>query len=154
MSQKAKDFASARLKSTKAWSEFFDKSKYTWPPAKEVVTRLKDNVMYFQTNYVILFLVLCTYCVLTNPLFLLSFVAIIGMWTYALSYRSSPFTIGRFVISDNTRNCVLGAVTLGVFYYSSVGSTLFWLIGATLTFVLVHALAFTRVDDELNFGNL
>ena len=66
---------SDRLKSMKSWGQFCDKTKFSFPKLTELHLRLKvteyvfqftkkitqSNVTFFQTNYIILFLVFCVY---------------------------------------------------------------------------------------------
>eukprot|EP00026_Physarum_polycephalum_P019785 Phypoly_transcript_21968.p1 GENE.Phypoly_transcript_21968~~Phypoly_transcript_21968.p1 ORF type:complete len:194 (+),score=14.75 Phypoly_transcript_21968:70-582(+) len=92
------------LKSQRGWPEFVGgKEKYTVPSPKDVPTRVKENLLYFQTNYIILFLILCIYCVITSPLFLISFLLIVGLWVYFMVVRTTPITIGSRVVTDQQR---------------------------------------------------
>lgn len=50
-----------RMQSMKSWSLFCDKTKLSFPKITDIVSRLKSNLIYFQTNYVIVFLVLGIY---------------------------------------------------------------------------------------------
>jgi len=43
------------IKSMRNWSIFCDKKKFTLPKITEILTRLKSNVVYFQTNYIAVF---------------------------------------------------------------------------------------------------
>eukprot|EP01111_Echinosteliopsis_oligospora_P011232 TRINITY_DN3653_c0_g1_i1.p1 TRINITY_DN3653_c0_g1~~TRINITY_DN3653_c0_g1_i1.p1 ORF type:complete len:180 (-),score=15.93 TRINITY_DN3653_c0_g1_i1:44-583(-) len=147
-----------KMKSSRPWAEFFaGRTRYSIPKAKEVLPRLKENIIYFQTNYVVIFLVLCVYCVLTSPLLFISFVFVVALWCYFMIWRTAPVTIGTYVVLEKHKTMFLSAVTVVVFYYSSVGPILFWLLNASVTIVLMHAILYTpqsAYELELSFGSL
>lgn len=136
-----------RLKSVKAWSQFTDSSKLGLPKVTDVVVRLKSNLSYFLSNYIIIFFVLMLYCIITNPFFLFS-IALAGMlYLYMFKWRSEPIVLFGHTFSDRTKWIVLGTVSLFLFWYASVGNTIFWLIGAELVIVFVHALLYQPVEE-------
>lgn len=52
-----------RGKNLRKWGNFFDKSRFSIPKkSSQVLSRLKKNVKYFQTNYILIFLLLTLYC--------------------------------------------------------------------------------------------
>ena len=68
----------------RAWSEFADQKAFTAPVSmQEWTKRLVKNVEHYQANYIITFLVLMIYCVLTSPLLLIALaVSATGEWSY------------------------------------------------------------------------
>jgi len=128
-----------RMKSMQSWSLFFDRKKLAMPKVVDIPSRMKSNVVHFQTNYIILFFVLCIYSILTNPLFLLAVGASAALWMYAFHWRKDPLKILNHEVTDKEKTIVLSILTLGLFYFASVGNTIFWLIGATLTVVVLHS---------------
>ena len=50
------------LKSMRSWTNFADKTQFALPKVTEVHLRLKNNLLFYQTNYVIVFFVLALYC--------------------------------------------------------------------------------------------
>lgn len=50
------------LKSMRSWGEFTDKTQFSLPKITEAHTRLKNNLIFYQTNYVVVFFVLTLYC--------------------------------------------------------------------------------------------
>ena len=57
----------------RAWNEFADQKSFTAPATiQEWSKRLVRNVEYYQANYIITFLILMLYCILTSPLLLIA----------------------------------------------------------------------------------
>jgi len=136
-----------RLKSVKAWSQFTDKTKFGPPKPTEVVVRLKSNLTYFQSNYIILFFVLAIYCVITNPFFLFSIAITALLYLYLFKWRVEPIVIAGYTATDRAKLMGLGAVSLFLFWYASGTNVIFWLIGATAVVVFIHALLYTPVEE-------
>jgi len=136
-----------RLKSVKAWSQFSDKSKFGPRKITEIVVRVKSNVSYFLSNYIILFFILAIYCVITNPFFLFSLAISALLYLYLFKWRADPIVIFGQTVSDRAKLGFLAAVFVFLFWYASGGSTIFWLIGATSVVVFVHALLYTPVEE-------
>lgn len=51
------------LKSMKPWSIFGNKDQFSLPKITDIPKRLKNNLIYFQTNYIIIFSILMIYSV-------------------------------------------------------------------------------------------
>ena len=76
--------SSIQREKIRAWSEFADQKAFTAPVSmQEWTKRLVKNVEHYQANYIITFLVLMIYCVLTSPLLLIALaVSATGEWSY------------------------------------------------------------------------
>ena len=84
MSCESCDNTSVQREKIRAWSEFADQKAFTAPVSmQEWTKRLVKNVEHYQANYIITFLVLMIYCVLTSPLLLIALaVSATGEWSY------------------------------------------------------------------------
>eukprot|EP01112_Ceratiomyxa_fruticulosa_P023595 TRINITY_DN9098_c0_g1_i1.p1 TRINITY_DN9098_c0_g1~~TRINITY_DN9098_c0_g1_i1.p1 ORF type:complete len:172 (+),score=24.15 TRINITY_DN9098_c0_g1_i1:53-568(+) len=145
------------LQTRRPWKEFFaTREHYSLPNPTLLLTRLKANLLHFHVNYFVIFLVLSAYSIISNPLFLISFIAILALWGYALFIHPTHFTIRNITITNNQRNGILIGITLLLFYMTSAVSTLFWLLGASITVILVHSLLYNpEVNEEkLDFGDI
>jgi len=111
---------------------FFDRSKLSLPALTQVVSRLKANVAYFQSNYLLVFLVLCLYSALTSPLFLIALIAVGVMWLYMWRWRSDPYVVRGYTIPEKVTLVGLLAVTAFMFYLSSATDVVFWLLIVTV----------------------
>eukprot|EP01114_Cavostelium_apophysatum_P007105 TRINITY_DN1881_c0_g1_i1.p1 TRINITY_DN1881_c0_g1~~TRINITY_DN1881_c0_g1_i1.p1 ORF type:complete len:188 (+),score=15.34 TRINITY_DN1881_c0_g1_i1:198-761(+) len=141
------------MKSLRSWSQFSDKTKFGLPKVMEVPSRLKTNVMYFQTNYIAVFLILVIYCIITNPWFLLSLAVCGGLWVYVFHVRKDPVVIANREITEKQKSIALLVVTVILFYSSGVTASIFWLLGATITVTLIHALLYTPIEEtHFDFG--
>jgi len=141
-----------RMGSMRSWGLFCDRSKFGPPKVSEVYSRMKNNVQYFQTNYVLVFVLLVIYCVLTNPLFLLGLCAIGAMWIYVFYWRTQPIVLFSHEITAKEKTIAIGLLSLLLCYWAEVGNVLFWLFGATITLVLLHALFHKHADEVDEFG--
>jgi len=108
---------------------------------------------YFQTNYLLVFLLLSIYSALTTPIFLVTLIVVGAVWFYALKYKDSPVVLFGLRISEKIIAVVLVIITLVVFYMSSAGTVLWWLLITSILFVLAHAFFYTPAPvDEFGFG--
>jgi len=136
-----------RMKSVKPWAQFTDKTKFSPPKPTELVVRMKSNVSYFLSNYIILFFILALYCVITNPFFLFSIAISVLLYFYLFRWRQEPIVIAGYTASDRVKFGMLAVVSIFLFWYASVGNTIFWLIGASAVIVFFHALLYTPVEE-------
>lgn len=60
---KFSEWKDERMKSFRPMSSFLSRDKLSMPAPSDVVTRVRTNLTYFQTNYFVLFAVLGLYCV-------------------------------------------------------------------------------------------
>ncbi len=60
---KPNDWILKRKDTIKPWTEFFNCGKFRKPiTALQVKTRLQKNIEHFQSNYLIVFIILAIYC--------------------------------------------------------------------------------------------
>eukprot|EP01116_Phalansterium_solitarium_P009231 TRINITY_DN232_c0_g1_i2.p1 TRINITY_DN232_c0_g1~~TRINITY_DN232_c0_g1_i2.p1 ORF type:complete len:189 (-),score=54.38 TRINITY_DN232_c0_g1_i2:420-986(-) len=137
-----------RLKSVKSWAQFSDKTKFGPPKPTEIHLRIKSNITYFLANYIILFFILAIYCVITNPFFLFSIAISVLLYFYMFKWRQEPIVIAGYTATERVKMGIVAAVSLFLFWYASVGNTIFWLIGATGVIVFIHALLYTPVEES------
>jgi hypothetical protein len=140
-----------RGKNLRKWGQFCDRSKFLLPRPTQVLQRLKTNLSYFQTNYLIVFLVLTVYCVLTNPFFLFAVFSFLALYVYLFYWRSQPLKVGSHIVSDKEKTILVGTVTVIFFYIASVGSTIFWLLGVSITIVFIHALLYNPTNESEDY---
>lgn len=60
---KFSEWKDERLKSFRPVGTFLSREKLSFPPPTEVMTRVRTNLVYFQTNYFALFALLGLFCV-------------------------------------------------------------------------------------------
>lgn len=111
------------------WSVFF--ADFERPAsAKELPARIASNVKRFVSNYAVVVLLLSLYCILSSPALIFG-VAVLGVaWWFSASM--APIQLGPLTVGFRERAIVLALVTGVLFFYLSVGATIFWLVGASI----------------------
>jgi len=133
LTSKIKEFKNNKLENTRNWSQFIgQRNQYTVPTIDSTSTRIKENVVYFQTNYMILFLIFGAYFFITKPLFLF-LVTLLFLISVYIHYLNPDLPEYQKKIGYGVQ------VFLFVYFIFTAGSSLFWLIGATITVCLLHA---------------
>jgi hypothetical protein len=113
--------------------------------------RFLKNVEYFRSNYLFVFFILMIYCVLTSPFLLLAIAASAGAsYLVTLKHRESPIKLFNYTLSSRQ---LYGAVAVGsfpLFYLAGAGSAVFWVLGASLFVVGMHATTYAieTVDTD------
>lgn len=138
----ARDWINNRRQGLKPWREFAKTDKFRMPSGVAVVgQRLAKNVEHFQSNYLCVFVVLLLYCILTSPMLLIALVACFGM-LYVIKVRNDQkkLSIGGKELSPVHQYALVALVSFPLFYIAGAGSAIFWVIGASIFFIILHAL--------------
>ena len=136
-----KDFLWARYSSMQSWGQFIDTSRWLLPISiQQWSKRLIANLKHFQSNYIIIVCILFIYCILTSPLLLLVLLAIgAGGYIITLKNAQRPFKIFGKKLNLGQQYLVLGICSLPLLYIVGAGGAVFWVIGASLFLVTLHA---------------
>ncbi|KAH9405127.1 Prenylated Rab acceptor protein 1 [Tyrophagus putrescentiae] len=124
-----------------SWGSFIDTSKMQLPVSiqqwsKRIVTNLKN----FQSNYFCVFIILFIYCILTSPLLLLVLSAVLAAgYIITLKNAERPVKILGRKLNLGQQYLGLSILSLPVLYIVGAGGALFWIVGATLFFITLHA---------------
>lgn len=145
---KLKENVGHNFKNAKPLSEVFDMTMVSKPAStNEVVSRLKNNVSYFKTNYATVAVGTTALVMLMNPwsLIVLAFLALIWFYMYVL--KTTSLVIGGREFSDRETFWLMSGGSLFViFFLTSVGSTIFYALG--LSMILIAAHASMRIPDD------
>ncbi|EGG13931.1 PRA1 family protein 1 [Cavenderia fasciculata] len=133
ISSKVKEFKDSRLQNARDWKQFIGKrEKYSLPRPSDTGSRVKENLQYFQTNYFILFFIFATYVIITKPLFLFLLLTL-ALITIYMNYINTE-------LSEIQKKIAYGIqIFVSIYFLLSAGSSIVWLIGASLSIVLLHA---------------
>lgn len=146
--QHAKDWLWQRKAQMKPWTEFFKGSRFSRPKTvAEAGRRVMKNLEEYQSNYVVITLLLIFYCVLSSPLLLIA-LSVAGGGCFYLSYKNQGQKIrvlGRDLSRAEQYGLVL-LISLPLFILASAGSTVFWIIGASIFTVGLHASMLSTSD--------
>lgn len=124
-----------------SWGSFIDTSKMMLPQSiQQWSKRLVTNFKHFQSNYIFVFIILCFYCILTSPLLLLVLAAIAAV-AYILTLKNAerPFKLFGRKLNLGQQYMALGICSMPLLYFVGAGGAVFWVIGATLFVVTLHA---------------
>jgi len=100
------------------------------------------NVEQFQSNYLCVFIILFVYCILTSPLLLIALAACSGAIYYirAKNSETSRVVIAGREISPAYQYAAVAILSFPLFYMAGAGTTIFWVIGASIFVIILHAL--------------
>ncbi|XP_050352010.1 prenylated Rab acceptor protein 1 isoform X1 [Nymphalis io] len=127
------------LSSRRAWTQFVATENFKVPASlPRLSRRFYRNVEYFQANYLIVFLGLFAYCLITSPLLLIAMVA--SFFGYRkLTSGPNTWKIGGWELSKTQQYAVAAAGSMALCWLAGAGAVLFWVLGATVTVVALHA---------------
>ncbi|KAF9897643.1 hypothetical protein BX616_005229 [Lobosporangium transversale] len=129
-----------RLSSLRPFSEFFDKNRFSWPNGfSSITSRFNYNLNYFQGNYLLMFIAITAYSLLTNLLLLFSVVFAVGGWFGLQRVPPEGITIGQARFLPGQLKTALIGISVVLFFISSTIGTVFWIIGASAVTILGHA---------------
>jgi len=122
------------------WSEFAEQKSFNAPVGLQQWTkRLIKNVEHYQANYVITFLILMVYCILTSPLLLIA-LAVSGIGSYAVSkHEGQTLQIAGKEVPAKFRYALVGVISTPLLFIAGAGAALFWTLGVTATLIGGHA---------------
>mmetsp|Transcript_31038 Transcript_31038/g.34612 ORF Transcript_31038/g.34612 Transcript_31038/m.34612 type:complete len:208 (+) Transcript_31038:26-649(+) len=133
-------------------SVFCSRERLSFPAVSQIFNRLRSNLIYYQTNYMAIIFLIALYSAFTSPLLLVGLALIVWTWMYLFKWRTEPIKVMGFTIPDTFKMVVIVGVTLLLCYFTSIGSTVFWLLCASAVIIFLHAL-FHQPEQELDeFG--
>lgn len=146
----------SRWQLMKSWGAFIDTNKMVFPTAiQQWSRRLVRNLQYFQSNYLCVFILLFIYCILTSPLLLLALSASLGLgYIVTLKNAEKPIKFFGRRLTLGQQYLAIAIGSLPLFYIVGAGSAVFWVIGASLFVVGLHAsiYAIESIQDSLEDG--
>merc|ERR1712088_145973 len=142
-----KEWFGKRRANIRPLGEFFNTSNFQVPPsAGRLTKRLYKNVEYFQSNYVMVFIVLVLYCLISSPLLLIVIAATGGAFYIAgLKNADRKLSIAGHEVSLAQQYGLIGVCSIPFFLIAGAGGVVFWVLGASLFFITGHA-AFYNYD--------
>ncbi|XP_077293135.1 prenylated Rab acceptor protein 1 [Arctopsyche grandis] len=135
----------AQKQSVRPWLLFVQTSNFKIPTTlPRLSKRLIRNIEYFRANYLFVFIALFAYCLITSPFLLL---AICASLIICYKFRANPmkWKIGSYELTPNHQYALVCLLCLPIFFWAGAGSALFWVLGASITVISMHA-AFYNID--------
>jgi len=142
-----KEWFGRRRSSIRPVGVFFNTSNFQVPPsAGRLSKRLYKNVEYFQSNYVLVFLVLVLYCLISSPLLLIVMAATGGAcYIASLKNAERKITVAGHEVSLAQQYAGIGLCSIPFFLFAGATGIVFWVLGASLVLITGHA-AFYNYD--------
>lgn len=132
-------------KNLRPWSEFVNFNNFKSPAnIHRLSNRLMRNLMYFQSNYLCVFLGLFVYCLLTSPLILIVMGAVMYV-CYKIKQKNQNVTLFQKEINTNQQCIAVHVAAIPILFLAGAGAAMFWVIGASFFFISVHAI-FYNID--------
>jgi len=142
-----REWVAARKSNIRPIGQFFATANFQTPnSAGSLTKRLYKNVDYFQSNYVLVFLLLFVYCLVTSPL-LLVVMGLAGGACYFISVKNKQqkITLAGHELSLAGQYSAVALCCIPLFLLAGAGGVVFWVLGASLFFISLHA-AFYNYD--------
>ncbi|KAK4036180.1 hypothetical protein OUZ56_028246 [Daphnia magna] len=149
----AQEWVGTRRKQLKPWFRFVQTSKFQSPSSVPALgARIVKNIDHFQSNYLCIFVVLILYCLLTSPLLLFAVGTSLGACAL-ISRKNVDQKICVFgqEISLAQQYGLIAMVSLPLFYLAGAGSVVFWVLGASMFFIVLHASFYNNESPEESF---
>ncbi|KAG0057213.1 hypothetical protein BGZ83_000626 [Gryganskiella cystojenkinii] len=133
-------FREERLSSLRPASEFFDRNRLSKPTGiASVTSRFNYNLTYFQGNYLLMFLAITAYSLITNFMLMFSVAFVVGGMYFISRVPPEGINIGSSTWNPRQLQSALICVAIPLFFFSSTLGTVFWIVGASAVTILGHA---------------
>lgn len=149
-SVKVRDFFQRQRDSIKPWADFLNSKKFRPPKSVAVAgKRVIQNITNFQSNYLFVFLGLLMFCLLTSPILLLAMGACLGA-CYIINLKNADrkIVIMGKELSLAQQYAAVGVLSFPLFWVAGAGSAVFWVIGASLFCILLHASMYNGDEQD------
>ncbi|CAL1266473.1 unnamed protein product [Larinioides sclopetarius] len=137
----AKEWLLSRKERIRPWSQFLDVKMFHLPASfPKCTARVVKNIEYFQSNYIIVFIGLIVYCILTSPLLLIAIAALLGS-CYIIKLKNETRDISLFgqKLTVAHQYALVSIFAFPLFYLAGAGQVVFWILGASFFFIMLHA---------------
>ncbi|XP_013775089.1 prenylated Rab acceptor protein 1-like isoform X2 [Limulus polyphemus] len=150
LSSSSREWLQKTRENIQPWNSFFDMRKLKMPSSMSQSTkRVVKNIEQFQSNYFFVFIVLILYCLLTSPLLLIAVAVSLGA-CYIISLRNAEhrFHIFGHELTLAQQYGIVSVISFPLFYMAGAGSAVFWVLGASFFFIMLHAIFYSVERNE------
>ncbi|XP_072165817.1 prenylated Rab acceptor protein 1-like isoform X2 [Diadema setosum] len=158
-----REWFSARRQTIQPWGQFLSMARFTKPNSVATAgSRVVKNIEHFQSNYVFVFLILAIYCILTSPMLLIALGGLFGACYYiSVKNQNRKLKIGSYELTLAQQYGAVALLSFPLFFLVGGGSAIFWVIGASFFFIMLHAVFYNpaspQIDEiqmeEVSFGS-
>ncbi|XP_027562910.1 prenylated Rab acceptor protein 1, partial [Neopelma chrysocephalum] len=120
---RARQWLEARRAGVRPWGSFLDQRRFGVPrDLGELLRRLGGNAERFQSNYILLFLGLVLYCLVTSPLLLVALGVFFGAcYVVRLRAKEAPLVLLGRELGPGHQLALAGGVSLPLFWLAGAG---------------------------------
>ncbi|KAG2305373.1 hypothetical protein Bca4012_061915 [Brassica carinata] len=137
------------LATRRPWKQMLDLRSFHFPrKLASVITRIKTNIVYFQTNYTIVVLFSVFLSLIWKPLALLILLALIGAWLFLYFLRDEPLTVFDREIDHRVVLIVMSVLTLSILFLTDAKLNIAVAVVTGVVVVLLHAAV--RKTEDMN----
>ncbi|ORZ36474.1 PRA1 family protein-domain-containing protein [Catenaria anguillulae PL171] len=138
--QGLREYKDSKFQNWRPVTDFLDVRRIRKPASWDMIKeRANANLGYYQTNYVVIFFLICIYSLMTSP-FLLFSLAILAIAYHVINSSNSPtLTVLGNTYSTTQLNTYLAVLSIPLLWLGSAASTVFWIVGASLVVIGGHA---------------
>ncbi|KAF8114290.1 hypothetical protein N665_0039s0054 [Sinapis alba] len=135
------------LATRRPWKQMLDLSSFNFPrKIATVITRIRANTVYFQTNYTIFVLFSVFLSLIWNPFSLLILLSLIGAWLFLYFLRDEPLTLFDREIDHRVVLIAMSVLTLSILFLTEAKLNIAVAVVAGVAVVLFHA-AVRKTED-------
>lgn len=135
------------LATRRPWKQMLDPRSFNFPrKLATAISRIRDNTVYFQTNYTIVVLSSVFLSLIWNPFSLLILLALLGAWLFLYFLRDEPLTVFDREIDHRLVLIVMSVLTLSILFLTDAKLNITVAVVAGAAAVLSHA-AVRKTED-------
>ena len=128
------------LATRRPWRVMFDFHSVGIPRGlSDAFSRIKKNLLYFQTNYAIVFLVVIFLSLIKHPTSLIVLTVLVFVWIFLYFLRDEPLVLFGHQVDDRTVMISLSALTIGMLLFTHATGNILGSLLTAVVLVLIHA---------------
>eukprot|EP00118_Oscarella_pearsei_P024943 m.307166 g.307166 ORF g.307166 m.307166 type:complete len:213 (+) comp41976_c0_seq1:3-641(+) len=125
---------------TKSWRQFFSCARLSKPKScGDWGGRVVGNIKNYKSNYIFVFLGLVIYCIITSPVLLIGLLLVMFALWFIFRNEGKSISIAGKEIGLKEQVGLVCLMALPLFLFGGATSAIFWIIGASVCAILLHA---------------
>ncbi|GAB4853806.1 hypothetical protein Ancab_018000 [Ancistrocladus abbreviatus] len=144
---RAKERIRSGLGKRRPWQEVLAIHSFSLPSSfNEALLRVRTNLAYFCTNYIIVVLLILFLSLLWHPISLIVFIVMMAAWLFLYFLREEPLVLLGRIVDDRFVLVVLAVLTLLFLFLTDVTTNILVSLAISAVVIVVHG-AVRRTDD-------
>lgn len=137
----AREWIARQRESVRPWQNFLDQEKFSKPASPAQITeRVQRNLKHFQSNYLVVVLILAGYCLITSPMLIVAFGAFFGVQFILTGQQGTQYQQKVFgkELNQTQQSIISGCVSVPLFILAGATTAVFWVFGASVILIGAH----------------